>query len=95
MSTIACQNCGEEFTPTRSDARYCSDRCRKAAARSRERAKPPRCPECDGLGWVEVIYEGEHDGMLPCGTCRPERRRYIQARVRRVEAEHEARGGGS
>jgi hypothetical protein len=29
-----CQHCGERFVPTRSDARYCSTRCRVAAHRA-------------------------------------------------------------
>ena len=30
-----CEQCGKTFTPTRSDARYCSTKCRVAAHRSR------------------------------------------------------------
>jgi hypothetical protein len=30
-----CMRCGETFTPARSDARYCSGRCRVAAHRAR------------------------------------------------------------
>ena len=30
---FVCANCGDEFTPARSDARYCSTRCRVAAHR--------------------------------------------------------------
>lgn len=33
----ACQRCGETFTPTRSDARFCSARCRVAAHRAAAR----------------------------------------------------------
>jgi hypothetical protein len=33
----ACEFCGEGFVPGRSDARYCGDRCRKAAHRQRRR----------------------------------------------------------
>jgi hypothetical protein len=33
-----CERCGEPFTPTRSDARFCSGRCRVAAHRQREKA---------------------------------------------------------
>jgi len=32
----ACEGCGEEFTPTRSDARYCSGACRQEAYRKRK-----------------------------------------------------------
>jgi hypothetical protein len=31
---FACAHCGEPFTPARSDARYCSGRCRVAAHRA-------------------------------------------------------------
>jgi len=31
----ACEHCGEEFTPKRSDARFCSVRCRVAAHRGK------------------------------------------------------------
>jgi len=31
-----CAGCGEEYEPTRSDARYCSSRCRQAAYRVRQ-----------------------------------------------------------
>jgi hypothetical protein len=31
--TRVCEQCGESFTPSRSDARYCSGRCRVAAHR--------------------------------------------------------------
>jgi hypothetical protein len=30
---IVCASCGKEFRPTRSDARYCSNRCRQQAHR--------------------------------------------------------------
>lgn len=33
--TKECANCGATFTASRSDARYCSDRCRSATARNR------------------------------------------------------------
>ncbi|PBC57039.1 hypothetical protein CJ177_15815 [Rhodococcus sp. ACPA1] len=32
--TVACAHCSGEFTPARSDARYCSTRCRVAAHRA-------------------------------------------------------------
>ena len=32
---IPCATCGSEFTPIRSDARYCSPKCRQAAYRQR------------------------------------------------------------
>ena len=35
---VACRHCGVEFTPTRSDARYCSGRCRVAAHREARKA---------------------------------------------------------
>lgn len=33
--TISCAKCGNEYTPPRSDGRYCSVRCRVAAHRQR------------------------------------------------------------
>jgi hypothetical protein len=48
------------------------------------------CPDCQGLLWVEEFIDGEFDGMLPCPTCRAERRRYHRARVARIEADWEA-----
>jgi hypothetical protein len=35
VGVIACPVCGEPFTPSRSDARYCSTTCRVRAHRSR------------------------------------------------------------
>ena len=35
LSVTRCRMCGHEFTPARSDARYCSNRCRQAAYRDR------------------------------------------------------------
>ena len=32
-----CEHCDVKFTPPRSDARYCSSRCRQAAYRARSR----------------------------------------------------------
>jgi formylmethanofuran dehydrogenase subunit E len=37
----ACARCGAEFTPARSDARYCSSVCRQAAYRQRHRNGSP------------------------------------------------------
>jgi hypothetical protein len=36
LTPIECYFCGEDFTPSRSDARYCSPACRQAAYRERE-----------------------------------------------------------
>jgi hypothetical protein len=37
---IACDECGESFTPTRSDSRYCSPACRQKAYRKRKSEAP-------------------------------------------------------
>jgi hypothetical protein len=37
---MSCAKCGESFKPTRSDARFCSDRCRQRAHRD-VKEKPP------------------------------------------------------
>jgi hypothetical protein len=34
-----CGTCGQTFTPTRSDGRYCSSACRQRAYRGRQRAE--------------------------------------------------------
>lgn len=38
---VTCEHCHEPFVPTRSDARYCSTRCRVAAHRSRRTGTNP------------------------------------------------------
>lgn len=52
---MQCPICGKEFTPRRSDQKFCSARCRNVAKsrryneRHRERLRPPEvktCPEC-------------------------------------------------
>jgi hypothetical protein len=35
LPMFPCAHCGQEFTPSRSDARFCSGRCRVAAHRAR------------------------------------------------------------
>ena len=73
MSTIACQNCGEEFTPTRTDARYCTDRCRKAARRAREREEPDdfaaaiAAPRCSDRGPGAEAPSGARSVTGSCG----------------------------
>jgi hypothetical protein len=37
-TTVECARCGEPFEQTRSDARYCSNACRQATHRARQRA---------------------------------------------------------
>lgn len=47
-----CEMCGEAFTPRRSDARFCSGRCRVRNAPGREPVvSTSRCREC-GVGFV-------------------------------------------
>jgi hypothetical protein len=36
---MTCPHCGETFTPSRGNARYCSPRCQKAASEQRNRAR--------------------------------------------------------
>jgi len=43
VEDIACQHCGSAFTPARSDAKYCSGKCRVAAHRAKDRGS--RRPE--------------------------------------------------
>ena len=47
---IACASCGESFKPTRSDARFCSDRCRQRAHRA---APPPSSQPSDRGGDID------------------------------------------
>ena len=37
--TLICQTCGEQFTPQRTDARFCSSPCRQRAYRQRQQAE--------------------------------------------------------
>jgi hypothetical protein len=37
---LQCAHCGNPFAPTRSDARFCSGRCRTAAHRARREVEP-------------------------------------------------------
>jgi hypothetical protein len=46
VEDIACQHCGSAFTPARSDAKYCSGKCRVAAHRAKDRGS--RRPEQAG-----------------------------------------------
>jgi DNA-directed RNA polymerase subunit RPC12/RpoP len=41
-----CETCGEDFVPTRADARYHTDACRQKAYRSRQRDQDAVCPSC-------------------------------------------------
>lgn len=47
---IACASCGESFKPARSDARFCSDRCRQRAHRA---APPPSSQPSDRGGDID------------------------------------------
>jgi len=38
--SATCPNCGSQFRPQRSTARFCSSRCRKATQRARDRGMP-------------------------------------------------------
>lgn len=42
--TVTCDVCGDEFTPARSDARYCSGKCRTEAYRVRRDGEKPKRP---------------------------------------------------
>ena len=46
---LLCVHCGGSFTPSRSDARFCSNRCRQAAYRRRVTASTvAEARYCDG-----------------------------------------------
>jgi hypothetical protein len=53
-----CVRCGERFVPARSDARYCSNRCRVAAHRERYRARASR-----DATWIEDGLVCVSDGL--------------------------------
>jgi hypothetical protein len=49
-----CAQCGRKFGPVRSDARYCSNRCRQAAHRQRvtdSYKRPPRDLDAAAAEW--------------------------------------------
>lgn len=50
--SVNCDTCGQEFAPARSDARYCSGKCRTEAYRVRrdgDRPKRKRAPLTDAF----------------------------------------------
>ena len=70
----ACGHCGEVFTAKRTDARYCSARCRQAARRSRASQadrtnRPETAPQQQAAGSQgtdpAAAPEGAHEGMGP------------------------------
>jgi hypothetical protein len=73
----ACEACGEAFTPTRSDGRYCSSPCRQKAYRRRVSALGgPK-----GSGPTQAHRRGEEPFRLTAGT-REALRRAIDLRSR-------------
>jgi hypothetical protein len=48
-----CEHCKEEYIAQRASSRFCSDRCRSAARRSRPAAKPEPAPEVEPV--VELV----------------------------------------
>lgn len=56
--TVNCDVCGDEFTPARSDARYCSGRCRTQAHRLRHEgpSRPRRRRPLPEAFW-ETTYD--------------------------------------
>jgi hypothetical protein len=56
---FVCEGCGEDFVPTRADARYHTGACRQKAYRNRQREQDAVCPSCghdclrldDFTGW--------------------------------------------
>lgn len=66
VTTVTCPPCGQAFHPRRSDARYCSARCRKRALRRRQ-AK--HRPHAEDVAPVEVVVETDMYGW-PTKTVR-------------------------
>lgn len=62
ITTKTCPICGTEFTPKRSDAVYCSAKCRVSAARSRQKTKTTQQLKARELR-VQVFVKAlqEHD----------------------------------
>jgi hypothetical protein len=50
-----CSHCGEQFTPARSDAKFCGRACKQAAYRRRQ--QPPR-------SLSDVVWKLRHDGEI-------------------------------
>ena len=56
--TFRCRVCGESFTASRADARYCSSACRQDAYRKRKRGEEPLSQfERDALSALETVIE--------------------------------------
>jgi DNA-binding CsgD family transcriptional regulator len=51
-----CGDCGDDFTPTREDGRFCSQRCARAAARQtrREASAPKRSERAAVRAWISA-----------------------------------------
>lgn len=68
-----CSNCGETFRPKRATARYCGDRCRKAASRGRE---GPRHANSDASVHLPTLSVTSAPGTLPRGRLSEEKDDY-------------------
>jgi hypothetical protein len=82
----ACQACGESFTPTRSDGRYCSSPCRQKAYRRRVSALDgPK-----GSGPTQAHIRGGEELFRLTAETREALRRTIDRRRRERLAASEA-----
>jgi hypothetical protein len=70
VTRVACVVCDAKFTPSRSDARYCSAKCRQRAARARADADDlgRRIDETRALYWRLVQEYAEARGIRPSGA---------------------------
>lgn len=64
VAVKTCPICGTEFAPKRSDAVYCSAKCRVAAARSRQRKKTTQqlaARELRVQVFIKALNDHEHN----------------------------------
>lgn len=83
---IKCLQCGNSFTAKRSDAKFCSDKCKKAW--SRHQAKD------SNLKYEDVLIRGQHEGdvittphgmvQAVCRCCGQEFSRWNEAKLARL-----------
>ena len=64
MPTMRCAACGAEFDASRSDAKYCSNRCKQRAKRERAKPRPvwtrPPSPPKPASREVEAAFIAAH-----------------------------------
>lgn len=90
MATLRpCDACGESFTASRKDARFCSPRCNKRFQRGARR--PGERPSPGGLSGVEATVRAELDAVGLVGTARGQIALQL---ARRIDDPDRETGGG-